>query len=218
MNLTFLTFPIVLAIAGILLVLIGVIGEIKIKDWNVGTKSTPGRTIIALFGVGLLVGAFLVYQSDKLPGPNNGNTNSNPSPSPTPSPEVGINTISADEPLVVKTDDGAARIPVSGTVKGFPESANSSVYVFTSTGDFSEWWFNMPVRPNQDGSWSTSGLAGSREEPAEANQTVKIRAVYATSDEIKNAKKDPSLKMVADLSSFKNISRELTITIMPKNN
>jgi hypothetical protein len=217
-----LTFPIILLLAGILFLLIGLIGRVRIRAvGDVGTESRAARVIILLVGIGLLAGAYLIYQSEK-PTTTNGNVKANTqqSSSPIPSPEIVIiNPTPGDEPLRVKTDRGTAMIPVSGAVKGFPESANTAVYVFTSTGNFSEWWYNEPAKPNQDGNWNTEALAGSSEKPAEPNQTVKIRAVFATFDEIQKAKKEPNKKMVPDVSSFKatNRSKEITITIDPKN-
>src|SRR5205807_1966241 len=113
-----LTFPIVLLLAGILFVLIGLIGRVRIKAIDVGTESRAARVIISLFGIGLLTGAYLLYQSEK-PTITDGNVNANAqkSPSLTPSPEIVItNPTPSEEPLEVKTDNGAAVIPVSGTL------------------------------------------------------------------------------------------------------
>jgi len=87
MDLNFLSFPIVLLIAGIILLLIGLLGRIRIKDFEGGTDSVPIRVVTASFGIALLLAAFIVNQSDKPPPPDNSNTakiNTPPTPSPTP--------------------------------------------------------------------------------------------------------------------------------------
>ncbi len=68
-----MTFPIVLLLAGLVLLLIGLLGRIKIKDFEAGTDSKPIRVAAFSFGMALLLAAFLVYQSDRPHSPDNSN-------------------------------------------------------------------------------------------------------------------------------------------------
>jgi hypothetical protein len=68
-----LTFPVLLLIAAFILLLIGLLGKVKIKDFDLGTESKAIRVVTSCLGIALLLLAFLVYQSDK-PAPS---TNSN---------------------------------------------------------------------------------------------------------------------------------------------
>ena len=54
-----MNFPVALLVAGLVLLLIGLLGRIRIKEFEAGTDSKPIRATIALFGVGLLAGALL---------------------------------------------------------------------------------------------------------------------------------------------------------------
>lgn len=85
-----MTFPTVLLIAGLLLLLIGLLGRIRIKEFEVGTDNTSIRVIICLIGASLLAAAFLIYRSDKLPQP--------PEPTPTPVPSPTINNTNTPQP------------------------------------------------------------------------------------------------------------------------
>lgn len=79
-----MTFPVVLLLAALGLLLIGLLGKIKIKEWEFGTESKRIRVMIASIGVVLLLAAFLVYQSDKrIRSDNSNSANINIQPSPT---------------------------------------------------------------------------------------------------------------------------------------
>lgn len=100
-----MTFPNLLLIGGLVLLLIGLLGKIRIKEFEAGTNSKPIRVIVCLLGAVLLVGAFLFYKLDKPSPPDNpriANTNSQPTPppstDPTPSPQENANTNSQPTP------------------------------------------------------------------------------------------------------------------------
>jgi len=133
---------------------------------------------------------------------------------PTESPEVIIQGPVANARIQVKTDGGAAIIPVTGTLKGFLNLSEIKVYVLTRSPGDSEWWFHDPVSPDRDGSWSAEGLFGSKEKPASTNQIVNIRVAAATDKEIQEATKTSNgQRSIKNVNLPKNISMQLTVTI-----
>jgi hypothetical protein len=68
-----MTFPVVLAVAGFVFVLIGLLGKIRIKDFEAGNDNTTIRVIVCIFGVLMLAVAFQVYRSDQQPSVRDSN-------------------------------------------------------------------------------------------------------------------------------------------------
>jgi hypothetical protein len=217
-----MSFPVILLIAGVLLVLIGLTGRVTIeKLGGVGTESRPVRVVLCLLGFAFLIAAGWVYLLERPPTPSNTNTsNTSPSPvtSPTPSPAVRIKTPAPNDEVGVKLDDGAAVIPVTGVAEGFAAAdvANSRVYVFTSTEGSSEWWYHRATDPDDSGEWRTTALSGSRDKPAKRGHVVEIRAVLANEVELQNA--TGGKKYVNNFSKFpeNKRSRVVSITLAPR--
>lgn len=85
-----MAFTTALLIAGVLFLLIGLLGRIRIKEFEGGSDNTIIRMLLCLLGASLLVAAFLIYRSDKLPQP--------PEPTPTPAPSPTINNTNTPQP------------------------------------------------------------------------------------------------------------------------
>jgi hypothetical protein len=228
-----MTFPIVLLIAGLILLLIGLLGKIRMKEVEAGSDNNLVRAIVSMLGIGLLVAAFLFYKSEtrqnvvaegarpaaNVPTPLVSATTPTIQPSPTAtSLELSITGPKSKESVDVAVDDGAALIPVSGLAKGFSSNgpSNAHVYVFTNTGPTTEWWYNEETDPDQDDVWRTVALAGSHESPVKDGQQVTIRAVIATDPDIKAATKGK--KVVKRLNAIQNgkISEPVIISLKPK--
>jgi hypothetical protein len=81
-----MNFPLVLLTAGLVLLLVGLLGKVKIKDSEFSTDNPRIRVLASLFGVALLIVALLVYRSDRSIPPDNSNSaNTNTPPTPPPS-------------------------------------------------------------------------------------------------------------------------------------
>jgi hypothetical protein len=87
-----MAFPTVLLIAGLILLLIGLLGRIKLKEFEAGTDSTPIRVIICLIGASLLITALQIYRSDMPSLPDNSNTINANTPPPPPPPTSNTNS------------------------------------------------------------------------------------------------------------------------------
>jgi hypothetical protein len=83
-----LSFAVVLLIAGLIFLAVGLLGKIRIKEYELGTDSPPIRILMGVIGLALIVAAFFVYQPDESSTPANSNTNLQFNPSPTPNPSV----------------------------------------------------------------------------------------------------------------------------------
>lgn len=79
-----MTFSVVLLLAGVGLLLIGLLGKIKIKDFDLVSESIRIRIVLSIIGTALLLGAIFTYLSDKPTRSDNSNvTNTNTQPPPT---------------------------------------------------------------------------------------------------------------------------------------
>jgi len=115
------TLPTLFVIGGLIFIVIGVIGQLEIKEMKVGTKSKASRIIISIVGVGLLITAVFVYRSDPsaVAGkPMTTNTNSN---SATSNSNVGFDPNSNEtifQQAIIKKDAGDVS-SINSAIKDF---------------------------------------------------------------------------------------------------
>src|SRR5262249_19014778 len=141
---------ILLAIAGVALILIGVIGKLKFKDWfDIDTKSVFARSLLFVLGIGLIGFAYWANRPEiKEAVPDTSDTTAavepvsteadrdeNADDSQTPadaSAQVIILNPTSREQVSAELDDGAARITVSGEIRNIKPSRDQRIFVFTS--------------------------------------------------------------------------------------
>ena len=78
-----MTFSVVLFLAGVGFLLIGLLGEVKIKEFVVVSKSMRVRVVFTVLGAVLLLGGIFVYLSDKPTRSDNSNVSNTSTPPPT---------------------------------------------------------------------------------------------------------------------------------------
>jgi uncharacterized membrane protein YuzA (DUF378 family) len=99
-----ITLPVVLSVAGILFLLIGLLGRIELKGFKLGSDSVAIRIALVCIGLALLVVTFIIYQPDKperIDNTNTANMNTAPSPvpaSPTPTASIAVPTPTLPKP------------------------------------------------------------------------------------------------------------------------
>lgn len=224
--------PVYLLIAGVALILLGLLGKIKARDVDVGTENPTVRVAVTALGGVLLIAslAAYIYEVRKAdpPLPPNGTPtpsvsnlqNANASPSPTSSTVARRVRIMSPQPgeVSVEQDNKAAIIPVSGVAEGYPaaELADLRVYIFSRTGGVPEWWYENPAEVDARGGWSGRTLSGGGDKRAKTGDKVEVCAVLASESAMK--KTTGGKQVLSSLSAFNESikSEVVSITLIVK--
>jgi hypothetical protein len=220
-----LTLPVLLAAAGIMLLVTGILGKLKVKDWfDIGTESSLARGALAILGLGLIGFSYAVYRPEPVAdiaepvvasaADQDQNTNA-PSVSDETAPQVTITSPNSNDQVSAATDEGPIHVSVSGEVENAQLSADERIFVFTNSADGSEWSYNEPAKIDSAGTWKTSTLFGTTDEPAKAGAPIYIQAVLATQKAIDNAKKNKKEKMIGELDDIEGaiLSKKVVVYV-----
>lgn len=198
-----MTFPIVIAVIGALLLAIGLLGKLQIRELVGETTSTPIRVVLCLVGSGLMLLAFYIYKSDQ-PGPadaSNITARVNPK-SVEKGPAVAITSFVSGQSVEVQLiKGGGGAFTVSGTSAGVEEDASLRIFLLIHPENpYAEgWWIQSPSIMESDGNWSARALVGNAEFLPKLGDTVTILAIAAPRDAPAQTKTDDpkDLKPVA---------------------
>jgi hypothetical protein len=233
-----MTFPVVLFIAGALLLAIGLLGKIKLKEIEAGTESKPAKWVMIILGLMLMAFAYYVYVSDKkTDGPGNSNTSgektdvptnvnknvNQPSANQSASPSNTHTVFTINQPgdngsFAIQVSEGTGEIAVKGTCKDLDvDFSKASIYLFTKTEGDDAWWYNEEVDPDLNGQWETTGLTGSTNVPTpkDRDKLVTIQAIVAKDEDVKtaisgNKRKE---KFVKSLNNIRFIKSSNSVTV-----
>ena len=218
-----LTLPILLAVAGIALLVTGVLGKLKVKEWfDLATESGVARGALIIVGIGLIGLSYVVYrpetQSDQITKAaepavvSAASQESDPAQDET-APQVTITSPNSNDEITEPLADGSVYIPVSGEVDNADFSGDKRVFVFTSSAGSTEWRYEEPARIDSAGTWKTSAPYGSADDPAQAGAPVYVQAVLATQKAVDKAKKNKNEKLIEDLDDIEGATLSKKVVV-----
>jgi uncharacterized membrane protein YuzA (DUF378 family) len=198
-----MTFPIVVAVIGAILLSLGLLGKVQIQGLVGETTSTPVRIVLCIVGPCLLVVAFILYSSDRSLSSDSSNLDlSQKLKVVEKGPTVTITAPVAGEDVEVQLlPKGGGAFAVRGTSEGIAQDADLRVFVLVHPENpfAAGWWIQSPPVMESNGDWSGQAMIGNPQALPKVGDTLNIVAVAAARDVPRQSKADDpkDLKPVA---------------------
>jgi hypothetical protein len=182
-----MTFPIVMFVVGALMLAVGVLGKIQIREIVSEASGKTARIALTFAGVSLMVLACFMYRTEPptlpgLPAAQQAKADSQAAPG---QPAVSITSPASDHIIDVQlVENGGGAFEVRGTSLGIANDPNRRIVLLLHPEKpFAAGWWIQPVPVvDSDGKWSVQAWIGNSQFLPAKGDTLMIQAVAASGD------------------------------------